>query len=280
MKRMTAQEINELIPELHSVQLDLLLKMDSICREHNIKYYLAFGSCIGAVRHKGFIPWDHDIDVLMSIDDVERFEKYANDGKYKLLTWKNGSNFNSIAPWFINADTTCVIQENVDLDIDQSVAIDIYPFYNAPQSKMGLKIGILRAHLYTLLVLGAPPQNHGKLVKSVGKFILMLYGKRRVKKALQLEKKLRSVPYSGSILDYFGLDITLFNAITYPYEWFGEPKDVVFEGHKVMGPADPDKYLRKRYGNYMKIPPKEEQISNLSNYVYLDVTKGYHGKWQ
>lgn len=279
MKRMTSDEINKVIPELHKTQLDLLLKLDGICREHNIKYYLAFGSCIGAIRHKGFIPWDHDIDVLMSIDDVEEFEKYANDGKYKLLTWKNGSNFNSIAPWFINSETTCVIEENVNLDIDQSVAIDIYPFYNAPKSKVGLKINILRAHLYTLLVLGTPPQNHGNLVKNLGNLILKFYGKRRINRALALEKKLRSVPYSGEILDYFGLDIALFNAITYSYEWFGEPKDVEFEGHMIMAPANPDKYLRKRYGDYMKIPPKKEQISNLSNYVYLDTSKGYHGKW-
>ena len=119
MKRMNREEIDSQIPELHRIQLDLLKQIDKICRVHNIKYYIAYGSCIGAVRHKGFIPWDHDIDVLMSIDDVDKFEKYANDGKYKLLTWKNGTNWNSIAPWYVNTDTTCIIEENVNLDIDQ-----------------------------------------------------------------------------------------------------------------------------------------------------------------
>ena len=279
MKRMTIKEINDKIPQLHAAQLDLLLKLDAICKEHDIKYYLAFGSCIGAIRHKGFIPWDDDIDVLMSIDDVERFEKYANEGKYKLLTWKNGSNFNSIASWFVNSETTCVIEENVNIDIYQAVAIDIYPFYNAPKGRFGLIINVLRAHLYTLLVLGKPPQNHGRIVRCIGKFILNIYKKNRIKKALSLEKKLRSVPFTGSILDYFGHDISLFDAITYPYKWFGEPKSLEFEGHKVMGPADPDKYLRKRYGDYMIIPPKTEQISNLNNYIFLDTSKGYRGKW-
>lgn len=279
MKRMNREEIDSQIPELHRIQLDLLKQIDKICREHNIKYYIAYGSCIGAVRHKGFIPWDHDIDVLMSIDDVDKFEKYANDGKYKLLTWKNGTNWNSIAPWYVNTDTTCIIEENVNLDIDQSIAIDIYPFYNAPKSKFKLKINILRAHLYTLLVLNEPPKNHGKFAKFIGGFLLKLYRRNRINKANKLERKLRDVPFSGNILDYFGLDISLFDAITYPYEWFGEPIDLEFEGLKVMGPSQVDLYLTKRYGDYMKLPPKEDQISNLSNYIFIDVNKGFHGKW-
>lgn len=279
MKRMNAQELSKLSPKLHEIQLDLLLKLDSICREHNIKYYLAYGSCLGSIRHKGFIPWDHDIDVLMSIDDVERFEKYANDGKYKLLTWKNGSGFNSIAPWYVNTNTTCVIKENIGLNIDQAVAIDIYPFYNAPKSKAKLKANILRAHLYTLLVLGMPPHNHGRIGKIIGKIVLGFYGKRRISKALKLEKKLRDVPYSGYILDYCGEDISLFNAIVYPFEWFAEPIELKFEGYNVLGPANPRRYLKKRYGNYMKLPPKEKQVASFDNCLYLDVTKGYHGKW-
>lgn len=58
--------------EVQELQLSILVKLDEVCHRHNLRYYLAYGTCLGAVRHQGFIPWDHDIDVLMPVSDVKK----------------------------------------------------------------------------------------------------------------------------------------------------------------------------------------------------------------
>ena len=69
--------------DLQKVQLDILRELDRVCNENELKYYLAFGTCLGALRHKGFIPWDDDIDVLMSYEDAKKLLKIRRKFKKK-----------------------------------------------------------------------------------------------------------------------------------------------------------------------------------------------------
>ena len=83
------RDITEL-EELHQIETDILTAIDEICRKENIRYYLAGGTLLGAVRHKGFIPWDDDIDIAMPRDDYERFLKVMRKGAhpyYKFWRW-------------------------------------------------------------------------------------------------------------------------------------------------------------------------------------------------
>ena len=264
---------------MSEVLMDLLTKLDEVCRRHHLRYYLAYGTCIGAIRHKGFIPWDHDIDVLMPIRDAVELTRYQDEfgPKYFVQSRKTDPNYISIAFKLRNSETAYVWDDYKHMDFNQGIALDIYPFYNAPKTKAGLLLNIWRSHIYKVLVAGYIPVNHGKATKLMSRFFLTLFrGKSRAKMIRRMEYKLRKVPKGREILDYYGEDITLCSAITYPREWFGKPKLLEFEGRKFFGPTEPEKYLTKRYGDFMKLPPVEKQVDpNLGAAVVIDTEKSY-----
>lgn len=265
------------VEDIQQVQLNILKKLDEVCEKNELRYYLAFGTCLGAVRHKGFIPWDDDIDVLMPIEDVDRLLTLQKefDDKYFIQSRHSDKNFQSIIVRIRDNNTTCIEKDEEGLDIHHGIYIDIYPYYNSPSSKAGLLINIWRSYIYRILVAGRVPYNHGSILKTGSKLILAIYcGDKRKKKIRKLECALRNVKDGKEILDYFGQDVTLFGAITYDKKWFAEPKKVEFAGYLFSAPTEPEKYLAKRYGDFMKLPPLEEQKHHHS-YVMIDVKKSY-----
>ena len=245
------------------VLMNLLIRLDEVCRKHHLRYYLAYGTCIGAVRHKGYIPWDHDIDVLMPIEDALKLTRYQNElgPKYFVQSWRTDPGYINIAYKFRDSETAYVWDEYRKLDFNQGIAIDIYPFYNCPKTKPGLLLNIWRSHIYKMLVAGTVPLNHGRISKILARIVLFIFkGKYREKMIRRMDHKLRAVPKGKEVLDYYGEDISFCSAITYPIEWFGEPKLMEFEGKMFYGPAEPEKYLTKRYGDFMTLPPEEKRV--------------------
>ena len=270
----------KLYEDVKKVQLDLLIKLDEVCRRHKLVYYIAYGTCIGAVRHKGFIPWDSDIDVLMPIAHAKKLLEYKEEfgENYFLQCKATDPGFRSITYKLRDSSTTCIWKTYKDDRFNQGISIDIYPFYNCPKSRIGLQLNIWRSFLYRILVAERGPVHHSGLSKKLGDALMFIYRDKdkREKKIRSIERKLMSVPKGERILDYYGLDITLFSAITYKREWFGKPKKVEFEGMQFYGPSDPDKYLTERYGDYMTIPPKEKQKDPFEEDIFiLDAHKSY-----
>ena len=262
--------------DVRKVQLSILIKLDEVCRKNGLRYYLAFGTCLGALRHKGFIPWDDDIDVLMPYADAKRLimlqEQFGD--KYFVQSKETESDYRSIAMRIRDCNTTCVEKSEIGLKINKGIYVDIYPYYEGANNKFIRLIDILRSHLFKLLVNQQPPVNHGKFLAMISKAVLWFFSEeRRINMINRLERRLSSVQ-GDAVLDYFGQDVTLFTAIAYPKEWFGNPKKLFFEGLYFDGPSDPEKYMRKRYGDYMKLPPIEERILHHS-YVVLDPYKSY-----
>lgn len=246
--------------DIQKLQLDMLIKLDEVCEKHKLRYYLAYGTCIGAVREKGFIPWDHDIDVLMPIDDAERLARYQDElsDRYFFSSYKTDKEYHYTNMRLSDLENKVRIYKNGKV-IEEDLAIDIYPFYNCPPSRIGLLLNVWRSHIYKMLV-GGIPENHGKVGKIIGKIVLVFCPmKSRKKKILHLENKLRYNGQSNSISDYFGQDVSLCNAITYNRKWFDKPQKLLFEGKYFNGPTNYHAYLTKRYGDYMT-PPKKTEI--------------------
>lgn len=262
--------------DARTIQLNVLKKLDEVCMKHGLRYYLAFGTCIGALRHKGFIPWDDDIDVLMPYDDTRKLLKLKNEfgDRYFLQSKETDPDYRSIAMRLRDEETTCIEEDEVDLKIHKGIYIDIYPFYECSDNKIIRTIDILRSHLLKVLVNNQPPVNHGAALATISKMVLLMYpGERRVKKIEKLEKRLASVK-GNEILDYYGYDITLFTAISYPKEWFGEPQKLEFEGSQFNGATEPEQYMKRRYGDYMKLPPEKDRVVHHT-YITLDPYKSY-----
>ena len=122
------RDITEL-EELHQIETDILTAIDEICRKENIRYYLAGGTLLGAVRHKGFIPWDDDIDIAMPRDDYERFLKVMRKGAhpyYKILALEYKEDYPYTFAKVV--DTRTRLQEEIGKDLpEMGVFIDIFP---------------------------------------------------------------------------------------------------------------------------------------------------------
>ena len=128
MKEMTLQEVQK-------VSLDILKDVHDFCESHNIKYSLAYGTLLGAVRHKGFIPWDDDVDIIIPRPDYERFcrEYYSSHG-YKLYCPEDPANYMVFARVCDNEHT--LVKTNHPWASEQTgVWIDIFPFEGLPSDE-------------------------------------------------------------------------------------------------------------------------------------------------
>lgn len=261
------------------VLLNLLSKLDEVCEKHGLRYYIAFGTCLGALRHKGFIPWDHDIDVLMPAEDAQKLIQLQEEfgERYFVQCKETDPAFGSIAYKLRDSETACIWNEYKECTFNQGLNIDIYPYYDAPRTRAGLLLNIWRSYLYRILSLDDMPIAHTGFMRTAVKMILFLFrGKRRIKVRERMRKKLLSVKNGTHILDYYGEDVTPFSAITYPKAWFGVPKRLEFEGRYFNAPTEPEKYMRRRYGYYMKLPPVEKRIEAFDEPgVIIDAHKSY-----
>ena len=264
---------------IKKVLLDLLLKLDEVCNRNGLRYYIAFGTCLGALRHKGIIPWDHDIDVLMPIEDVKKLIKLQSElgERYFIQTYETDPSFGSISCKLRDSETTCIWKEYRNCRFNQGLSIDIYPYYYEPNSKVGLLLNIWRSHFLKMLTIGDMPMHHNGIFKYIKRLIQFFYrGERRDKAIKRIRRKLENVINGNEILDYYGEDISLFSAITYPKEWFQEPKKIEFEGFIVNAPTEPERYMERRYGDYMKLPPIDKRIEEFKEPgLIIDVHKSY-----
>lgn len=251
--------------KIQSLELEALLMLDKVCKEHNLRYYIAYGTCLGAIRHHGFIPWDHDIDVLMHIDDVKRLEQLQSEfgDRYEIYSYRTNSECKSISVKLLDKDYPCYEHVKGRRSVKTFISMDIYPFYNVPDNWLKFKFNILRSHIYKMVV-GGIPQNHGTVSKLVSRLILLFYPeKSRQKNIERFEGQLNYKGKSHRIADYYGLDISAFNAIAYEQVWFSKPQEIAFEDYSFSAPTDIDKYLTMRYGDYMSPPSDATKESEI-----------------
>ena len=252
--------------QIHKIQYDMLVELDQICRKHGLTYYLAYGTCLGAVRHKGFIPWDHDVDVLMPYQDAVELEKYQDEfsDNYFISSRRTDKTNKTIKSIIIDKNIKCrEVRNGVVINDDARIGLDIYPFYNCPKSKSELLFNIWRSHILKMLVGGAP-ENHGNAAKLFGKAVIALFGgKEKEKRIEKLQKQLCYTGPSDEIADYYGLDVKACSAITYNKDWFGTPKEILFEDRMFYAPANAHAYLTKRYGDYMTPVSKKERDNEM-----------------
>lgn len=248
--------------DIKKIQLDMLIKFNSFCKENNLRYYLAGGSCLGAIRHNGFIPWDDDIDLMMLRSDYDKLILLLKDKKidekidFKCLKYNN--TFYPFGKLFRN-DTYTVCS---DTPLHDGIWIDIFPLDNVPsdEEKIFRKAKKNRKIILAKLV----KKNNGNLKKYIGKLIIKFFTifipiKYYSRKADKMAKK-----WYNEDLGYVANILWATNNELMKKEWIedGEVHTHEFEGYQIPIPANYDKYLSNLYGDYMKLPPKEKQVTH------------------
>ena len=256
------------VEELKKIQLDILLSVNNFCSKNNIKYSIACGTLIGAIRHKGFIPWDDDIDICLLRSDYELLVKTFPcllENKYSLETLERNKKWNR--PYGKIVDNRTILYEDSSNNIEGvGIGIDVFPLDDVPDTNLAFKLFLFFQRLlvktYTLKSLAPVEETLWKnVIIRIGYILLYPFSHRFFAKILERFSKFfnkrgyKNVYMSNAALHAkFACNKDLFSSYI----------NVEFEGYPVKAMVGYDEYLRNTYGDYMCLPPENERTPQHS----------------
>lgn len=257
MKELTLEEIQK-------IELDILLNFARFCKKHNLRFYLCGGSLLGAVRHQGFIPWDDDVDVCMPRPDYDKFLNSfpKNDQVIQIADVKFG---NMVAPFTkLKRIDTRTDSRTTEGEMNTKIWIDIFPVDGLPSSPNEQKILYRRAHFLRMLFYFNIEkfQFSRTLVRTFAKVFVRLFARTIGPRFFcnLLIKLGREHSYEKS--DYVGCltwGLYGFPAEVMKKQEFEKIEYLQFCGYKMPVFSCWEKYLKACYGDYMKLPKKEDR---------------------
>jgi len=261
--------------EKQKISLDILKYVSNFCAEHNIRYYLAYGTLLGAIRHKGFIPWDDDVDIQIPRPDYEKFLKeFTDTSDYELLTCFKTRDY--ILPYAkVSSKNTKMLLPSGKI-INQGIGIDLFPLDGIPND-MSYETAndIFSKHNNTYI----------KMIQNIGfcKYFQPITAKEYIKKGMQwigektniIQKTARKLSYDPFGVGYEQCEkIAIAVAVNsglfcvFNKEWFVQ-NEVDFENAKFYAPSGYGEILTMLYNDYMKLPPEQErQTTHLIKYIW------------
>lgn len=265
---------------LQFAELDILKQVKKICDNNNIIYYAVGGTLLGAVRHKGFIPWDDDIDIAIPRPDYDRFLTIAMQElkePYQLTTIDNRPN--GFCYYYARAENKSVLIERVETKMKKVVPawIDIFPLDGVPSDRKTIRRWMKRGNFGRILLdasqysylAAAKPKNES--IRS--RFINEWFYRMRFDRLISTEYSWRFLNNIITKYDYntcryvtnfcgrYGLkEITLKDV-------FGNGTQILFEDLVIRAPSKYDVYLRQIYGDYMMLPPENERTGHYIKIV-------------
>lgn len=258
---------------LQKCQFEILKQTAEILDKNNFNYCLIGGTLLGAVRHRGFIPWDDDIDIGMPRGDYEKFAKIANNILPKDLFFQNKDTDKNYPYNFakIRKNKTKFIQKSLaNIDMHHGVFIDIFPIDGSSSCEKKRKSSAKKIvflnyiDIVDTLVKSETTQNLSKKIQIfILKSLRLLIGRTKVLKLLNRE----IFKYSFEDSEIVGNILGIKRDKEYmPKSYFvndgGKFSKIYFEGCEFSSPANSDLYLKHIYGNYMQLPPEEERQSH------------------
>lgn len=266
-------EAKELTPEqfrkIQLTELDMLVEFDRVCRKHNIKYVLFGGSLLGAVRHKGYIPWDDDADIGMLREDYNKFKKYANEMDAKVCYFQDHDT-DSEYRWgygkLRRTDTVYVRVGQEHLKCKTGIFVDVFPMDDVPKSVIGQiiqdkKVFCLRKVLWSEVAKkntkGFMRLWYTLLSKIPVNMIFKVYDKYAQKSNNSTPNCVRCLSFPATGKLYKKNPIS--ERYSMPKSWFLDRKEYLFEGKMFYSSRDYDTVLSYIYGDYMQLPPEDKR---------------------
>jgi lipopolysaccharide cholinephosphotransferase len=252
--------------------LDILLALDKVCKEQHLRYFIMAGTMLGAVRHKGFIPWDDDLDVGMPRADYDLLIANAQQwlpAQYEFICAENDTSYPLPFAKIQDADTTLI--ERIGLKYVGGIYLDVFPLDGVPNHKIAQKIHFSRYQFYkkALYFIFRDPYKHGKGIHSwIPLFFRKCFTPAKIQQTIRNILTKCDFDKSAVVADYDDGSKGIMDKKT-----VGTPTPVLFEGKKVWGVENSDAYLSQKYGNYMEIPKQGKQRQH--NFYFLDLNKPY-----
>ena len=266
-KRDGYRQLNE--EEIKTLELGVMDYIHNLCERENINYSLAYGTLLGAVRHKGYIPWDDDVDISLKRDEYDKLYQAVlrdNDPIYKVASWENDARYPY--PFYRVYDARTVYENNyIENDIDLGICVDVFPFdYYADVNKEMVKLDTYRRlSVYTLY--GIHSKNAG--LKNIVRYLLVLVF--RLTRVKTWNKKMNILSMQANDSD--SIDYLMENKRTstkFEKTLLDKVMDSPFEDRIYKIPEDSYQILSAIYGDdFMEIPPVEKRVKHDDFVAYI-----------
>lgn len=263
--------------EVKKIEFEMLQYAKYICEKNKIKYYLGYGTLLGAVRHKGFIPWDDDVDIVLFRDEYDKFiQAVEADNHDYIKVFHMGNSDAFFGPYAILVDTRTTMQHyKIKRDIIEGmgVCIDIFPldsFSNLETAEKALSRSKRLKALNNLAMVSTFRYDKG--VKGLAKRVVApfanLIGHRKL---CEMIEELKNSANQGT--RNYVADLMWEPNVRWciPIEAYDDVIMLEFEGDKFSAPKKYDMILKSGYGNYMQFPPENERNTGHDNVFYWKI---------
>lgn len=248
------------------LMVDILKEVHKICERHGLKYFLDGGTLIGAVRHKGFIPWDDDVDIGMPRKDYEKFIDIAKKElpDYLFLQTFETDEYYDIyqVPCKVRYNGTLLIEKNIaeNSKMHNGLFIDVFPYDSLPKKRWVYKLQRTLSYnvLKSFIRIREKPEKlsvKNRITFTFYRIVRAIFPYKRRKKFFDFLVSWNDVnsPYMG-----YGLD-TVWSEYIYKKEDYFELQKLEFEGNYFYAPKNYDAILTQLYGDYMTLPKEEDR---------------------
>jgi len=266
---------------VQTIEKDVLAHFVQICEKYNFKYFITYGTLIGVVRHKGFIPWDDDIDVFMPRNDYDEFNRVASAELPDYLFLQNRKTDPEYLGGFTkirNSNTTFIETNYMYKKMNQGIYIDIFPLDYCPSTRLGNLIMDCKKKLLFLrtrseIVVVEDAIRHKKCISGLiqlASYILKLFYPNIDKMFSRTEKYLRNIKDNDCVCNFYAY----VSKYRFPKAWFKDGIQMKFEDIDVIAPENYDAFLKYLYDDYMKLPPEKDRATR--HFVQsIDCNKSY-----
>ena len=262
---------------LQKKEFEMLRVAVDICNRLGLRYYFICGSALGAVKYRGFIPWDDDVDIGLPREEYEIFISQAQHylpKNFFLQNYRTDSAFPQLFSKIRNSDTTFIESSVADLPMNHGVYIDIFPLDGCPMDDRGAQKLERKKHICQLKIACVYNVEYSRRAKRFFALERLLgYHKRTAKTVKKLEKAISSFSTSNSLIwcNHGNWQGKLEYA---PREQYGNGTWATFEGLKVRIPEKYDEYLTQKYGDWRAELPPEQQVGHHYAEV-IDLNRPY-----
>lgn len=260
------------LDKVHEIGYEMLKEFDQVCRAHGVQYFLNYGSCLGAVRHKGFIPWDNDVDVCMTRENYEKLVPWADEfsdmcrfvppddlGRKKYFDCVPRLNYKKA--YILMDKDACRYYENHNnrIDLDMFLIDKTYDTFKGRFQRLELAVlyGLMNAyrHESAFFDYSRSMRMANAVLRRIGRFLSLNWLRKRVDRVAKRFDNDPEAPY------YFISNCALCKLkLLFPADIFSKAIDVPFEDMMAPVPAGYEEFLRLIFGDYMQLPPEEERV--------------------